>query len=621
MAGLRRPHRGHDKVYTIYRRNAQTSVHTSVAALGSRPIWWTPSWTRIFPPHHWQPWFLLYWLLDRLRLFKNAHYAVLLIQDDSGRFIHRTCIYPAWSRFPFMGRSDVQLGYMFTAPSARRKGLASYALTQCFERLNGRAGQVFFITDAGNTPAHRLASNFGFEPMATARKVPLDRLGYYAVEPSPFSSPGNGRLKVWLLTVGEPLPVDPGRERPLRTGIVANLLAQKGVDVVWWSANFRHTQKRMRFGGTTTVRMSPNLKLWCLDSRVYSNNVSLRRILAHRDMADEFRRRALYEAPPHVLIASYPTPELANAAACYAERHDIPSIVDIRDLWPDIWPSVLPQRLQFLRPAAEAFLVRFGGAASVLRRFTSICGITEQIVQWGIDHAGRDRTKWDRAFPLAYPEIGQTRAELEAAKEFWSKRLGPTPADTLTLCFFGTMTSRTRVDVLVEAVKALAPDIRARTRIVLCGVGPTFEELRQRATDLPGIIFPGWVNGPQIQALASISAAGLLPYPSEADFRRSIPNKVIEYLAHGLPIITSLHGPVTDLIRTEQCGLIYRETDPQDLARIIEHLHAQPAELSRMSSRARDVFERNFRSEAVYGALIDMTINLTRKPPLPNREP
>src|SRR5262249_32271211 len=140
------------------------------------------------------------------------------------------------------------------------------------------------------------------------------------------------------------------------------------------------------------------------------------------------------------------------------------------------------------------------------------------------------------------------QADLDAAQRFWSERLASLPATGLTLCYFGSMSRRTRLDVVIDAVRQLPPDARAQLRVVLCGTGEHLDALVSRAAGLPQIIFPGWVNGPQIQALAGLANVGLLPYPSERDFERSIPNKAIEYLAHGLPVLASLRGPVFDLI-------------------------------------------------------------------------
>jgi glycosyltransferase involved in cell wall biosynthesis len=118
-------------------------------------------------------------------------------------------------------------------------------------------------------------------------------------------------------------------------------------------------------------------------------------------------------------------------------------------------------------------------------------------------------------------------------------------------------------------------------------------------------LFPGWINGPRIHVLATLAQAGLLPYPSDPDFQLSIPNKAIEYLALGLPIITSLRGPVSDLIASGACGRTFEETSPADLARLIVELYNNPCELGSLSANAAKTFEAQFNADVVYGQYAD----------------
>lgn len=411
-------------------------------------------------------------------------------------------------------------------------------------------------------------------------------------------------MRIWLLTVGEPLPTDPGPPRLLRCGIIANLLAERGFEVVWWTANFRHTEKEKRFAETTAIQARPNLKIWCLDSRPYSRNVSFKRILSHRDVAAEFRRLAEQESPPDVLLASYPTPELAHAGAQYARRHGIPCVVDVRDLWPDSWRDALPTHL---RPLADpALLLLRRQSSRAIELFDGICAITDGMMQWGLTRVGRDPGKWDRQFPLAYETTEYPSQVLGEAQTFWREKL-ESNAPTVRLCFFGNISrARGRLDVMIEAMKLLPMEIRTQTQLVMCGVGEALETFRQSAAGISEIVLPGWVNGPQIQVLAQRSQAGILPYPSDLDFRMSIPNKAIEYLAFGLPVLTSLQGPVTDLIRSEGCGSLYRETDPADLAATICRLCKAPEKLTEMAANSRRVFRERFDSKIVYGKFIAM---------------
>lgn len=417
-------------------------------------------------------------------------------------------------------------------------------------------------------------------------------------------------MRVWLLTVGEPLPIDSDHPRLHRCGLLAENLVKRGIEVVWWTSGYDHSAKSTRFAQSTPIEVNDRLKIWCLRSRPYRRNVSIARILANRDIAAEFRSKAPHEGQPDVLFASYPILELAEAGGDYARSRSIPAAVDVRDLWPDIWPTILPRPLQ---PAAHVALAPFyAQSRRVLRLFPSICGITEPMVDWGLQRANRIRSPWDRSFPLAYPRTLYAAAALEDARRFWSLRLASMPTAALTLCYFGTMSKRTRLDVVVDAIRLLPEKARAQTRVILCGTGENLDSLVKQAANLPQIFFPGWVNGPKIQILAELSNAGLLPYPSEPDFERSIPNKAIEYLAYGLPVLASLKGPVLNLISEEACGKTYRETDAVTLATTLLDLLERPQQLDDLSANATRTFGARFFADNVYGALGDLLFELTK---------
>lgn len=54
-------------------------------------------------------------------------------------------------------------------------------------------------------------------------------------------------MNIWLVTIGEPLPIDEGNYRLLRVGILANLLVKKNHNVIWWTSTFNHIEKKTLF--------------------------------------------------------------------------------------------------------------------------------------------------------------------------------------------------------------------------------------------------------------------------------------------------------------------------------------------------------------------------------------
>ncbi len=410
-------------------------------------------------------------------------------------------------------------------------------------------------------------------------------------------------MRVWLLKVGEPLPIDGSTTRLLRAGTVAEALIARGAEVVWWTSNFDHVRKTKRFDATTSVKAKPGLKIWCLDSRPYLKNVSLDRIGAHRDMAREFVRLSVVEPTPDVVVASYPTPELASAAGRYAKERGIRSYVDVRDLWPDIWAEVLPKPLRPLAPIALApFHIQ---ARETLRQFDNVLSITDEMLEWAVrKHGGKPDTA---VYPLAQSVV--EHPGMEQARLYWRKRLKDVD---LRLCYFGGLPRRTNPAWMINAIKSLPCSIRCRVQLVVCGTGGEEDNLRRlhgSSGSDSSVYFAGWVDAPKLRALAEISHAGVLAYPNSMDFQRSIPNKVGEYLSGGLPVITGLRGPLRRLIENEGCGRVYDDGEGyKSLSRVIADLFQRPEQITPMAAAARRVFAERFDATKIYGAYADAVL-------------
>ena len=128
--------------------------------------------------------------------------------------------------------------------------------------------------------------------------------------------------------------------------------------------------------------------------------------------------------------------------------------------------------------------------------------------------------------------------------------------------------------------------------------------LRNMMMDLPNVHFPGWVDRAQIEALAGRSLASLAPYKNTADFAMSIPNKVIDALSFGLPILCPLQGEVASLITLHGVGLRYGTDSGKSLADCIEALITDPTKCQQISRNALDLYDERFSFERVYGGLV-----------------
>ena len=410
-------------------------------------------------------------------------------------------------------------------------------------------------------------------------------------------------MRVWLVTTGEPLPSDGANCRLLRTGLIAEVLSRRGHAVVWWTSAFDHLHKRHRSLKDETILIRPSYEIRILRSVGYTKNVSIRRWVDHAALAGRFSARARTETRPDLIVCSWPTPELAWASVRYGRKAVVPVILDIRDLWPDIFTDLLPVSWRRLGHACLTPLARL--TTRVCAEADAIMGITAPFVQWGTEYAGRALRWTDRDFPLAYREEIPDAESLDRAEQEWDRQLGATAGNAFLVCCFMSKGRQVDLAPVLDAARQLGG--RSKVRFIQCG---NLREYERSARGCDSVVFPGWVGAAEIWTLLRRAAVGLMPYRNRFDFALSIPNKTLEYLSAGLPVISALSGTVECLRQESNCGRTYDGAD--QLVQILEELSARPDLLANMSSNARELFTRRFQAEKVYSDLADHLEALAR---------
>jgi len=407
-------------------------------------------------------------------------------------------------------------------------------------------------------------------------------------------------MRIWLITVGEPLPIDGKNDRLHRAGILAGILQKQGNNVVWWTSTVDHVRKKQRFKTDKFVRLSSNLRLVCLYSILYRKNISFRRIINHIGIARKFRMLSKQEEKPDIILCSFPTIELSAEAIRYGCTLTVPVVLDVRDLWPDLFLDSTPKSL---RPLARVALApMFRTARKAFRGASAITGVTAEFVEWGIRRAGRLRGPSDSVFPMGYSSTIPTKQEIATAEKFWSKHNVGNENQEFIVCFFGTFGRQFDLNTVIEAARKL-DDTETCIRFVLCGSGDNLNKYKHLAKGCKNILFPGWVGQPEIWTLMRMASVGLAPYISTNNFMLNIANKPIEYMSAGLPVVSSSKGALEKLLSTHGCGITCQYGDADALAAILHDLHENRQRLQKLSDNALALFKDRFMAEKVYGEM------------------
>jgi glycosyltransferase involved in cell wall biosynthesis len=422
-------------------------------------------------------------------------------------------------------------------------------------------------------------------------------------------------MRIWLIQPGEPLPCDPGIPRLLRVGLLAEELVRRGHQLTWWASTFRHSTKTHRARQDTTTGIAPGYQIILLHSPGYTSNISVRRFIDHRILGRRFRERARREAIPEVIHCALPTIELAYETARYAGEHGIPWVIDARDMWPDIYVDSVSK---LLKPVARGLLRNdFRMTRAAFQHASAITGHAPGFVEWGLAYAGRRGGDLDVDFPFGYPSTAPAEAALADAHAAWDRLGISTTPEAFNVCFFGTFAARGEVDLMtVLAAAALLNQRLPSVKLIICGAGPQADSVRQGSSGLRNILLPGWIDFPQIWTLMRRCHLGLLPYLPSRDFAASIPNKAVEYLSAGLPILTSLTGGYLErLLRKSGSGRFYRGGDPESLASAIVAAANDRSGLARERDAAMRIFEKQFSFDVVTASMADHLLQVGRTVP------
>lgn len=417
-------------------------------------------------------------------------------------------------------------------------------------------------------------------------------------------------MNVWVIKTSEMLATDSGRGRLLRSGMIAHMLESTGHTVTWWVSTFDHASKRQRFPFDENISFGKSGLIRLIFSPGYRGVVSIRRIFDHLYWGISFWRKIRSEIPPDIIFCAYPTVEAAFVCVHFGRRHGVPVVIDLRDMWPDIFVHAVPEcaRAIVRLIAAPYYLM----SQYAFRNATALFGITREFVEWGLVRAGRPWGDLDRDYPLAYLKADlievektvngvQSESEIEA---FWSAHV-PDIKDCFNVVMIGSLNGkRYLMDTVFAAAKHLVND-KNKINFIICGDGENLNSYRIQAEGSSNIYFPGWINAAQVRALMKKAHLGLVPYRNTPDFVISIPNKAVEYLSAGLPVVTCLNGTLSRVLKENGCGEKYSNENPQSLVELLRSIRDDEYRFLQMRNYAIKLFEEKFVAENVYGQLID----------------
>src|SRR5690606_16423298 len=107
--------------------------------------------------------------------------------------------------------------------------------------------------------------------------------------------------------------------------------------------------------------------------------------------------------------------------------------------------------------------------------------------------------------------------------------------------------------------------------VIGAGDGDTRQSLRE-ANDAGILRWHGFVPSDQAMEMLSGSLCGISLLRDLPNYRHSLPTKLLEYMAHGLPIVTTPLPTAVSITQIHKCGLVVPFDDPDATAAAVRTL-------------------------------------------------
>ena len=186
----------------------------------------------------------------------------------------------------------------------------------------------------------------------------------------------------------------------------------------------------------------------------------------------------------------------------------------------------------------------------------------------------------------------------------WWKKRGLVVDGRPILLFAGSFMTVFDFRPLLEALNRLEP-LNLDFQVVICGDGEKRQAILDMFDSFENVILPGWVNFEQLHYIASNASLSFLPYKNIQNYTLNVPNKAVDALRYGLPIITPLTGKLEELIATYSIGWTYNDHDNDSLANLLVYLFSNMDQVSRFSSNSKSLYSSSYSFDTVYQSLAD----------------
>jgi glycosyltransferase involved in cell wall biosynthesis len=216
--------------------------------------------------------------------------------------------------------------------------------------------------------------------------------------------------------------------------------------------------------------------------------------------------------------------------------------------------------------------------------------------------------------PVIVLNASYRRATTTRPKPLLRERLNLAPEIRLVL-YHGGLSPDRGIEQLIHALPLLPADVH----LVLLGYGPLETSLRAQVAE-PALtgrlhLLPAVPPAELLDWVAAADVAAMPIQPTTLNHRLTTPNKLLEAMAVGVPVVASNLPGMAGIVEESGCGVLCDPTDPASIASAVRTLlDASPAERDARRERTLAAAQGTYSWEAQLETLLAEYGRLTGRP-------
>lgn len=384
-------------------------------------------------------------------------------------------------------------------------------------------------------------------------------------------------MKIYIICPYGPLPNEDWTE--YRYTILGKKLSDQNHEVIWLTSNFSHHTKTHRDKDITTLTVNSNFNVKLVDAPGYKKNVSFKRIYSEYIFSKNAIKILEEEIENiNLIIVAGTNFTSQRIASDFAHSKNIPFVIDVLDLWPEVFLNIFPN---YLKPTVNIFFKPFYIMRKTdFERSSGLIFCTNSYKEH-LEKITPDGLKNNLTVSYICSSTSKYNSSINSDEmlNFLPKK----EANEIWFTFAGSLGDQYDLDCLKETCKNFKNN--KKIKFLIAGNGPK-KDLFMGA-NLENTFFLGQIDSQKLINLYKQSDVLICSYSKNS--KVSMPTKAFDAINHNLPVITSIDGDLGDLIKSNNIGDFYDAGSSESLSASIKRMIDNPNLIKEMSQRVKDI--------------------------------